>query len=208
MILLRDYKLCFLRKPKCGSTSLEKALREFCTDNDIKNTYYSGKTLLDCNFNYHDWGYVHNNLDSAILCLKKENQNIDNWTFVSTARHPIEMFKSLYFFDINRQTGPLHSKNIYNKFTNPEEMRKTIHYKMWTDRVFWNHHEDVNIKFFKLENIDSLVNFLDTNFGISIKFPQVNINKLRKSNDIDVSSFEKEIYQDFNLYSKLYGIKT
>ena len=207
MIVLHDYKICFLRKPKCGSTSLEKAIRK-CNANLRSKIFYSTKTLVDCGWNHHHFNWVHSNLDSAIVFLQqKHKQNIDDWTFIVTAREPIDMFKSLYFFDISRQNHRLHGRNIWHQFSCPQSMMKTVHYKMLTDKVFFNNHQEVNLKLFKLEDISSLEKYLHSKFNIDIDFPQANINQARLINrDIDVSHLESQIYKDFYLYTKFYNI--
>ena len=73
MIILHDYQICFLRKPKCGSTSLEKAIRKANVDLRSK-IFYSTKALRDCGWNHHAFDWVHSNLDSAIVFLQQKHK--------------------------------------------------------------------------------------------------------------------------------------
>ena len=199
MILLYDYQLCFLRKPKCGTSSMLEALHKSGVTK--QRAFVSERFLSSCHNNYHDIHYQHNNLDSAIAYLKYLRENIDDWIFIGTQRDPIQLFKSLYFFDIHIKRKP--AINNYHMFSNHEEMRRTIHYKMFTDRVFWNNYENVNLKLFKLEEIHTLADFLDKDYNINITFPRINVHKDRENKDIDVSNIKTQIYEDFYLYNKL-----
>lgn len=198
MIILYDHKLCFLEKPKCGSTSL----RDVFINSEVYGKKFIGKkTLHEIKFDYYHSHYRHVNLSGAIVHLQKIKHDIQNYTFISILRNPLELIKSWYNFDINRQKGPW--RNKYFQFNNLENMLKTPHYFQFKDSVFFHNHNNINMLFFDLENIIELEIFLWENYGLPYKYPHKNINKNKK--DIDIEPFKKQIEKDHYLYNNLYA---
>jgi len=199
MIILYDYKLCFLEKPKCGSTSL----RHMLIHNKIRfgKKFIGYKSLHDTKFDYYHSHYKHVNLSGAIVHLQKINHNIQDYTFISTLRNPLKLIKSWYNFDINRQKGKWHNK--YFQFQNLEGMLKTPHYFQFTDNIFFHNHNNINMLFFDLDNIKELEIFLFKNYNLPVKYPHKNHNK-NNTKDIDIISLKQQIEKDHHLYNSLY----
>ena len=199
MIILHQHKLCFLEKPKCGSRSLVRAItRPLHKRWKKEDIFVSNKNLHNLNFDYHHPNYLHVNLHGAIRYIQEvKKQNIQEYTFICLLRNPIDLFISLYCYDINRQN------NRYHKFSCVEDMRNTIHYKMFTDNIFLYMRDFVNIKFFSLNNTDSLIDYLFMKHRIPIRFPTINVNQNKK--ELDISDLKDQILQDFPIYNTLYG---
>lgn len=201
MIILYNHKICFLEKPKCGSTSLKYMLTH--SDAVLGEKFIGNKNLHEVKFDYYHSHYQHVNLSGAIVHLKKINHDIKDYTFISILRNPSKLIKSLYNFDIQRsQTGKW--RNKYFQFHNLESMLKAPHYFQFTDRTFFHNHNDINMRFFDLDNIQKLEIFLYENYNLAFKYPHKNNNKKDTSN-IDISPFQKQIEEDhylYNLYAK------
>lgn len=201
MIILYDYKLCLLEKPKCGSRSLVKSLSPPINLRwDKGSTFFSKKNLHDVKFDYYHSHYIHVNLLGAITHLKKIKHNINDYTFISILRNPIDLINSWYCFDIRRQKGRWHNK--YFSFQNLQEMINCPHYQQFKDNVFLAGKDDVNLVLFDLYKIENFVNFLYTNYNIAIKFPMINVNK-NKQPIVNISRYQQQVEKDFPLFYKI-----
>lgn len=193
MIYVKDKNICFLEKPKCGSTSLKKTIISGC---DKKNLYITKKNLVAVSYEYKNPDYRHCGLDSARQRLRHLGFLNEKTEFVAIIRNPIDIINSMYYYDLNNRFG-----NRMFRYSSLNEMIRTAHYRNFTDISYFG--EDIsNLKIFKLEELDILSDFLKSRLNISGDFNYVNKNNKNKKDLVIEESIMSIIKKDFYPYFK------
>lgn len=196
MIVSHRHKFCILEKPKCGTTAIRDLLSKPEHQKKLGKAFINKHTIHSCHYDYYNYNYRHVNLNGAVHYLLHNGIMPESYTFVCVIREPIALFKSLYFFDLNRQ-------NKYHIYNLPETLRKTPHYFQFTDAVFFQNYKDFNIKFFQLSEINKFEEFL-AQYDITEPLKHINENKNKGDLNID-ESLSNKIKQDFFIYDTVFA---
>lgn len=195
MIISYTHKICILEKPKCATTAIRSLLSKPKNNQKLGKSFINNKTITSRHFNYYDFNYRHVNLNGAIYFLRHNGIVPESYTFVCVIRDPIDLFKSLFFFDLNRQ-------NHFHIYSTPETLRQTPHYFQFTDAVFFNNYQNFNMKFFRLEEINKFEQFLQT-YDITESLPKYNQGKNKKELYLS-DALIQDIRKDFYIYDKIF----
>jgi hypothetical protein len=187
MILFNNKNLCFLEKPKCASSSLKRAVLSASPTN--KDLFVGEKNIVQCNFIYENPYYRHAPLSSAIEKIKSLGKDPLTYEFIALARPPIELFNSIYYYDVNT------TKNKNFIFKSPEQMIETVHYNKFIDRRYFKNDIGCDLKIFKVSSSDALEKYLLKKYNLKINMPILNLNE-RNKNDLNLSLSLKEVVND------------
>ena len=88
MRILHSKKLVFISKPRCGSTSLRRILDSQMKDGDEKSDVAGDHSSL----------HPHTTGPAIYHYLKNNGYDVDNYTFFTVTRNPLNMLQSYYNF--------------------------------------------------------------------------------------------------------------
>ena len=188
MIYFPDKKVCFMEKPKCGSTSLSRSLSQQIGSKIV------GKSILDCK-NYEDINYRHANLNNCVKKLKELGLNYKEFTFLVILREPVDLVSSMFYFEQNNTKR----NNKYFQFNTLDEMMETVHYQYFVDSNYFNNEYNVNLVTFTLDKLNLMVEYVKTNYQIKLQIGKINETKNRQTLNLSLTQKE-QVTKDFYLY--------
>ena len=177
-----------MEKPKCGSTSLNKALSKQAGSKTI------GKGIPVCK-NHEDINYKHANLNSCVRKLKQLGLNYKKFTFLAILREPVDLVSSMFFYEKNH----MKRNNEYFQFNTLDEMMNTVHYQYFVDSNYFNNKYNVDLATFTLDKLNIMVEYLKINFNIKLQIEKLNTRKKHQTLNLS-STQKKQIEKDFYLY--------
>ena len=198
MILSLDKKLCFIEKPKCGSTSVRAAFERFSRKaNFFHKAEFIGKDhdIRTVDYNYKNPEYRHCDFNTCLNYISSIGFEPGEFEFLSLLREPLELVSSTYFYE-TRKNEKLNKMFLFDTV---EEMFETKHYKFFTDKNYFLGHEEYNVKFFDVENIQGAFEYINAKYNLRLRNNHRNKQNEYKVLDLSESAL-KRIYQDHYLY--------
>jgi hypothetical protein len=145
-----ELKIAFVHVPKCAGTSISRELLNhgFISAEDDK---------------WYDYSFQQ---------LEKQIPNIDEYTIVATVRHPVTWMTSGYkFCNYFNWSFEEHLQNVISPTERPESYYQDWY---WHCAILPDKHFPLHTTVFKIENLQSLIDWFQIQLNTTIKISHVN----------------------------------
>ena len=169
MLVSLKHQFIFFSNPKCATTSIEEYISKYC-EISITSTKL-GKHIKPKKF-------------KKLESLLKKECNIDNFTKICTARHPIDKIISWYIY----RSRPGLKTRKPDRYLGNTDFRNFCAEKMQHSALNFFYEQKRNVYYVDyvvpIEHLARLERFFSITFGLSSKLPRKNTSKAIPKEDI------------------------